>query len=162
MSVKGNIEFMREAIALSRKSARIGEAPFGAEIVKDGKIIARGADRVARKKDPTAHAEIIAIRQAASRLKTHDLSGCEIYTSSEPCQMCLAAIKYANIDRLYYASVAKDLEEAGVLGNHAHSELIKRKWGVEMESENLLRSEAFESLEIYNKTKQEETEKIKE
>ena len=153
---------MREAIALSRKSARIGEAPFGAVIVKDGKIIARGADRVVRKKDPTAHAEIIAIRQAASRLKTHDLSGCEIYTSSEPCQMCLAAIKYANIDRLYYASVAKDLEEAGVLGNHAHSELIKRKWGVEMESENLLRSEAFESLEIYNKTKQEETEKIKE
>ena len=158
MSVKGNIEFMREAIALSRKSARIGEAPFGAVIVKDGKIIARGADRVVRKKDPTAHAEIIAIRQAASRIKNHDLSGCEIYTSSEPCQMCMAAIKYANIDRLYYASIAKDLEEAGVLSNHAHSELVKRKWEVGVEAENILRGEALESLGIYNKNKKEESE----
>ena len=155
MSSKGNIEFMREAIALARKSARIGEAPFGAVIVMDGKIIARGADRVVRKKDPTAHAEIIAIRQAASRLKNHDLSGCEIYTSSEPCQMCLAAIKYANIDRLYYASIAKDLEDAGVLSNHQHSELVKRKWGAEVETENILRGEAFEALEFYKNKKEE-------
>lgn len=160
LSIKNNAEFMREAIALSLKSAKVGEAPFGAVIVKDGKIIARGADRVARKCDPTAHAEIIAIRQASSRLKKHDLSGCEIYTSSEPCQMCMAAIKYANIDRLYYACVAKDLEEVGILACHAHSDLVKQKWTAEMPSENFLREEALESLDIWKQVKQKDLKEL--
>lgn len=158
MSIKSNIEFMREAIALSLKSAKIGEAPFGAVIVKDNKIIARGADRVVRKIDPTAHAEMIAIRQAASRLKKHDLSGCEIYISCEPCQMCLAAIKQANIDKIYYACNTKDLEEAGILSCHVHSALVKKKSEEEIISENILREEALESLEVWKKVKKEENE----
>lgn len=157
MSAKSNAEFMREAIALSLKSAKIGEAPFGAVIVKDDKIIARGADRVKRKIDPTAHAEIIAIRQAASRLKKYDLSGCVIYLSSEPCQMCMAAIKQANIDKIYYACNKKDLEETDVLKRYSHSMLVKNKWFESVKMENILREEALESLEVWQKVTNEES-----
>lgn len=151
MNAKDVEWFMRTAIELSLKSAKTGEAPFGAVIVKDQKIISRGADRVARKIDPTAHAEMIAIRQAASRLKTHDLSGCEIYVSSEPCPMCLAAIKQANIDKIYYACKAKDIEDAGILASHAHSALVKKKAETEIVMHNILREEALKSLEIWRK-----------
>ena len=128
MSTKSDTEFMREAIAISLKCIKIGEAPFGAVIVKDNKIVARGADRVARKIDPTAHAEIIAIRQAASRLKTYDLSGCKIYTSTIPCKMCMEAIKAANIDEVYYACTEEDISTNAVMKRYQHViRFVKKK-----------------------------------
>lgn len=87
--------------------------PFGAVIVKDGKIVGRGHNKVLKKHDPTAHGEIVAIRNACKELKTHDLSGCVLYTSSYPCPMCLSAIIWANIKEVHYGNTAKDAAEIG-------------------------------------------------
>lgn len=101
-------EFMNEAIRLSIENVDRGGGPFGAVIVKDGIIIARGVNDVTKSNDPTAHAEINAIRMAAKELGTFDLSGCEIYTSCEPCPMCLGAIYWAHLDKVYYANTKDD------------------------------------------------------
>ncbi len=101
-------KFMREAIELSSENIDKGGGPFGAVIVKDGKIIAKAANSVTLTNDPTAHAEVNAIRLAAKSLGTFDLSGCEIYTSCEPCPMCLGAIYWAHIDKVYYANTKDD------------------------------------------------------
>jgi tRNA(Arg) A34 adenosine deaminase TadA len=98
-------EFMRKAVALSLENAHSGEGgPFGAVIVKDGKIVGRGKNSVKKNKDPTAHGEVMAIRDAGQNLGSEDLSDCELYTSSEPCPMCDAIIKAANIARVYYSN----------------------------------------------------------
>ena len=97
-------EFMREAIRLASESVRNGGGPFGAVIVKDGKIVAGSSNRVTIDNDPTAHAEVNTIREACRRLGTFDLSGCVIYTSCEPCPMCLGAIYWAHIGRIYYGN----------------------------------------------------------
>ena len=102
-------EFMRAAIAESEREMDNSEGgPFGAVVVKDGKIIGRGNNRVTSDNDPTAHAEVTAIRDACNQLDTFDLKGCEIYTSCEPCPMCLAAIYWSRIDKIYYANTKKD------------------------------------------------------
>ena len=92
---------MRQAIKLSIENVKLGGGPFGAVIAKDGKMISTGVNQVTRSNDPTAHAEIDAIRNATRKLQTFDLSGCEIYTSCEPCPMCLSAIYWAHIDKIY-------------------------------------------------------------
>lgn len=146
------IKFMREAIALSVRSARIGGGPFGAVVVKDGKIIARGENRVVRKTDPTAHAEIIAIRQASSRLHTHDLTGCTIYTSCQPCPMCMSAIYWANIDAVYYAGTSSDAEAAGFRDGYLIEEL-KKDTGMRDKPEThvaSLQDEAQEAFKIWS------------
>ena len=97
-------ELMRKAIELSVLNVSRGGGPFGAVIAKDGEIIATGANRVTSENDPTAHAEINAIRAAAEKLGTFDLAGCEIYSSCEPCPMCLGAIYWAHLDRLFYGN----------------------------------------------------------
>ena len=148
MSTKSDTEFMREAIAISLKCIKIGEAPFGAVIVKDNKIVARGADRVARKIDPTAHAEIIAIRQAASRLKTYVLSGCKIYTSTIPCKMCMEAIKAANIDEVYYACTEEDISTTAVMSRYQHTATIKMKMVSDIKTTNILRQEGVECVNV--------------
>jgi len=105
---------MARAIQLSVDNVLSGEGgPFGAVIVKDGSIVAEGANRVTATNDPTAHAEMIAIRQACSMLGTFELKDCELYTSCEPCPMCLGAIYWARLDRVYYGSVAADAAQAG-------------------------------------------------
>lgn len=102
-------EFMRAAIAESKRGMDENEGgPFGAVIVKNGKIIGRGNNKVTSTNDPTAHAEVTAIRAACTALENFDLSGAEIYTSCEPCPMCLAAIFWARIDKIYYANTKKD------------------------------------------------------
>jgi guanine deaminase len=101
-------DFMREAIRLSIDNIKQGGGPFGAVIVKDGEIIARGANHVVSSNDPTAHAEVTAIREACARLHTYDLSGCEIYSSCEPCPMCLSAIYWAHLSHLYFACTKDD------------------------------------------------------
>lgn len=106
-------EFMSEAVALSQQSIEAGGGPFGAIIVKNGEVIARNYNRVTNNFDPTAHAEVNTIRDACAKLKTWDLSGCEIYTSCEPCPMCLSAIYWAGISKIYYANTHKDADAIG-------------------------------------------------
>ncbi len=101
--------FMRRAIELSRLHMEAGAGgPFGAVVVKDGRILAEGWNRVTSGHDPTAHAEVVAIREACVRLGTFELKGCEIFTSCEPCPMCLAAIYWARLDRIWYANGQAD------------------------------------------------------
>ena len=104
-----DVKFMREAITEAREGirSRHGE-PFGTVIVKDGKIVGRGHNRVLLLHDPTCHGEVAAIRDAGQNLGTHDLSGCELYTTGEPCHMCLCACLWANISRIYYGCTIED------------------------------------------------------
>ncbi|MGC9386524.1 MAG: nucleoside deaminase [Hydrogenovibrio sp.] len=107
-------QFMRRAIALSHDKMQAGcGGPFGAVIARNGNLIAEGYNQVTHAQDPTAHAEITAIRQACTALGTHDLSGCVIYTSCEPCPMCLSAIYWARLDRIYYANTREDAANIG-------------------------------------------------
>jgi guanine deaminase len=106
--------FMARAIALSLENVRTGAGgPFAAVVVKDGEIIAEGANAVTTTNDPTAHAEVVAIREACRKLNSFDLQGCEIYTSCEPCPMCLGAIYWARPARVYFANSAADAAQAG-------------------------------------------------
>ena len=106
-------ELMRRAIALSLDSVRTGGGPFGALIARDGVILAEGSNRVTPDRDPTAHAEIVAIRAACTTLGSFGLQGCEIYTSCEPCPMCLGAIYWARLARIHYAN---DRTDAAAIG----------------------------------------------
>jgi guanine deaminase len=109
-----NQDFLREAIRLSSEKMEAGEGgPFGAVVVRNGEIIGRGWNQVTTTNDPTAHAEIVAIRDACRRLGTFSLAGCEIYSSCEPCPMCLAAIYWARLDCIYYAATCGDATAAG-------------------------------------------------
>ena len=106
--------FLREAIRLSIEKVQAGEGgPFGAVVVKDGQVVGTGCNRVTSTNDPTAHAEVVAIRDACSRLGTFSLAGATIYSSCEPCPMCLAAIYWARLDALYYAATREDAAAAG-------------------------------------------------
>ena len=107
-------EFMEIAIGEARNGFLNGDGgPFGAVIVKDGEVVASGHNQVLKNNDSTCHGEIDAIRKAEQKLQTYDLSGCQIYTTGEPCGMCLAAILWANIDKVYYGCSLKDNEEIG-------------------------------------------------
>ena len=105
--------FLMRAIEIASKSIDSGGGPFGAVIVKSGKLLSEGNNRVVQTTDPTAHAEVLAIREAASVLGTHDLDGCTLYTSCEPCPMCLTAIHWAKIDRVVYGATIEDAAVAG-------------------------------------------------
>ena len=107
-------DFMREAIELARENIKKGGGPFAAIIVKDGKEIARTGNTVTLSNDPTAHAEVNAIREACRKLGTFNLSGCEIYSSCEPCPMCLSAIYWAGISKIYMSASRFDAAEAGL------------------------------------------------
>jgi tRNA(Arg) A34 adenosine deaminase TadA len=111
---KDHRKFMQLAIQLSEQNVDQGKGgPFGAVVVKDGKVIAKSANKVTSSNDPTAHAEVSAIRAACKKLKTFDLSGCVIYTSCEPCPMCLGAIYWARLDKIYYANTKVDAAAIG-------------------------------------------------
>lgn len=116
---------MKEAIKLSLENIKKGGGPFGAVIVKDGEIIATGANHVTRQNDPTAHAEVLAIREAAKKLETFDLSGCAIYSSCEPCPMCLGAIYWAHIDAIYYGNTKQDAKQIGFDDSFIYNEIEK-------------------------------------
>ena len=106
-------DFMRQAIALALENIRTGGGPFAALVVKDGAIVATGANRVTTTSDPTAHAEIVAIREACKKLGSFQLDDCEIYTTCEPCPMCLGAIYWARPARVFFACTASDAAAAG-------------------------------------------------
>ena len=116
-------KLMREAIRLACESVDNGGGPFGAVIVKDGEIVASGSNRVTLDIDPTAHAEVTTIRLACKKLNTFDLSGCTIYTSCEPCPMCLSAIYWAHIGRIFYGGTRKDAADAGFADDFIYEEL---------------------------------------
>ena len=143
------IDFMREAIRLSDENVKNGGGPFGAVIVRDGKIIATGVNRVTANNDPTAHAEVSAIRAAGQKLGTFDLSGCDIYTSCEPCPMCLGAIYWAHLDRMYYACNKDDAADAGFDDSFIYKELDLEASERRLKSENILRSEALKTFEAW-------------
>ena len=143
-------DFMREAIALSIENVKNGGGPFGAVIVKDGKIIARGVNRVTASNDPTAHAEVSAIREAAGKLGRFNLSGCEIYTSCEPCPMCLGAIYWARLDKMYYANTKTDAKDIGFDDSFIYDELELKPADRKLPSETLLRKEAIKAFEMWD------------
>ena len=108
-----NEAFLRRAIELALASVDEGGGPFGALVVRGGRVIAEGSNRVVLGRDPTAHAEVNAIRAAAAALGSHDLAGCELYASAEPCPMCAGAIHWARLERLYFAAGREDAARAG-------------------------------------------------
>lgn len=139
-------ELMHEAIRLSIENVKKGGGPFGAVIACDGKIVATGVNRVTAKNDPTAHAEVSAIRAASRKLKTFDLSGCEIYTSCEPCPMCLGAIYWAHLDKIYYANNKTDAAEIGFDDSFIYDEMALKPSDRQKPSEVLLSNEAIKAF----------------
>jgi tRNA(Arg) A34 adenosine deaminase TadA len=145
-------EFMRRAIALALENVRSGcGGPFAAVVAKDGRIIAEGANCVTATNDPTAHAEIVAIREACRALKHFQLDGCDLYTTCEPCPMCLGAIYWARPARVYYASVAADAADAGFDDGFIYEELQRPPKSRRIPMIQLLRDE---SLAIFSAWKQ--------
>ncbi len=135
---------MREAIRLSRDKMRCGAGgPFGAVIVRKGKIIARGWNRVTSANDPTAHAEITAIRAACRKLKTFQLDGCELYTSCEPCPMCLSAIYWARLKMVFYANTRRDAARIQFDDNFIYGEVSRPVSRRKIPMNQLLRPEAL-------------------
>lgn len=141
-------KFMQEAIALSFRAMRSGAGcPFGAVIVKEGKIVARGMNKVNISNDPTAHAEIVAIREACHHLQLNQLSGCEIYTSCEPCPMCLGAIYWAGLDRVFFANTKHDAANAGFDDQFIYEELKLDPSQRRYDCEQLCRNDALKAFE---------------
>ncbi len=139
-----NPDFMREAIALSRHSILSGQGgPFGAVIVKNGQIIARGHNQVTSTHDPTAHAEVVVIRNACQQLQTFQLQGCELYTSCEPCPMCLGAIYWSRIDCVYFANRQEDAAQVGFDDHFIYQEFNRSLLDRQLPMQECLRSEAL-------------------
>ncbi|MBO4447505.1 MAG: nucleoside deaminase [Bacteroidales bacterium] len=158
IEINGNdCKFMREAIRLANESVANGGGPFGAVIVKDGEIIAGSSNRVTIDNDPTAHAEVNTIRQACRKLNTFDLSGCVIYTSCEPCPMCLGAIYWAGIDRIYYGNNRQDAAKINFDDNFIYEELDKPMSERSIPIIPMLRDEALESFRLWDE-KEDKTE----
>ena len=144
-------ELMRKAIALSIENIQNGGGPFGAVIAnKEGEILATGVNRVTDSCDPTAHAEVSAIRAAAKKLGTFDLKGYDIYTSCEPCPMCLGAIYWAHLDRIYYANTKTDAKNIGFDDSFIYDELALSLDQRKLASEQFLREEAIKAFQIWD------------
>lgn len=141
---------MRIAIRLSEQnvSKALG-GPFGAVIVKDGKVIAKSANKVTLQNDPTAHAEVSAIRLACRKLKTFDLSGCVIYTSCEPCPMCLSAIYWAQIGSIFYANTKKDAANIGFNDSFIYDEIAISKDKRKIAMHQILSGEAKSAFKLW-------------
>ncbi|MEW6519939.1 MAG: nucleoside deaminase [Thermodesulfobacteriota bacterium] len=139
-----NPDFMHEAIRLSREKSLLGEGgPFGAVIVRNGMIIARGWNQVLKQNDPTCHAEMVAIRKACRRLKNYNLAGCAIYVNCEPCPMCLAALYWAGIDKIYFAAGRKDAAALGFVDDFLYEELLRQPQDRKIPMEQAMRSDAL-------------------
>ena len=143
-------ELMRKAIDLSKENVANGGGPFGAVIARDGEIIATGVNRVTSNHDATAHAEVSAIRNACAKLGTHDLSGCEIYSSCEPCPMCLGAIYWAHLDRLYYGNDKHDAANIGFDDSFIYDELDLKPEQRRLKSSRLLSEEALAAFRLWD------------
>ena len=145
---------MKQAILLSKENlSKVSGGPFGAVIVKDGKLISGGSNQVTTHNDPTAHAEIEAIRAACKALNTFSLEGCEIYTSCEPCPMCLSAIYWARIDKIYFANSREDAAELDFDDEFLYREINKENHNRKIPMVQMLREEA---IKVFNDWKHKE------
>lgn len=143
-------DFMRAAAALAEKNVADGTGgPFGAVIVRDGEIIGEGTNRVTSSNDPTAHAEVVAIRQACERLGTYSLEGCEVYTSCEPCPMCLSAIYWARLDRIFYGNTKADAAEIDFDDDFLYTEIPKPIRERAIPTEQMLHEETIKAFEAW-------------
>ena len=149
MTLKNN--FMLRAIELSVNSANNTGGPFGCVIVRDNKIIAEGSNIVTSSNDPTAHAEIVAIRDACQKLNTFNLSGSDLYSSCEPCPMCLSAIYWSHIDNIFYANTRDDAKKINFDDSFIYSEFSKKIEDRKIPIKQILRDEAIKAFELWNK-----------
>jgi tRNA(Arg) A34 adenosine deaminase TadA len=143
-------KLMARAIELSIDSAKTAGGPFGSVVVKDNKIISEGSNKVTSSNDPTAHAEIVAIRNACQELQTFNLSGCEIYTTCEPCPMCLSAIYWSRIDKVYYANTREDAKDINFDDSFIYFEISKKIDERKIKMKQMLRNEALKAFKIWN------------
>jgi tRNA(Arg) A34 adenosine deaminase TadA len=147
MNRQPNLEFLRRAISLATDNVTSGlGGPFAALIARDGKVIAEGVNRVTATNDPTAHGEVTAIRAACKVLETFSLVGCELYTSCEPCPMCLAASHWARLDAVFYAAAAEDAAKAGFDDAYLYEEFRKKPAERSLPARQFLRDEAWASF----------------
>ena len=144
-----NEAFMRKAIELSIENVKNGGGPFGAVIVRGDEIIATGVNRVTANNDPTAHAEVSAIRAACEKLGTFNLEGCEIYTSCEPCPMCLGAIYWAHLNKMYYGNTKHDAAEIGFDDSFIYEEIALTPEHRRLASCRLLGEEALKAFHLW-------------
>ena len=148
---------MKRAIELSIKSVNNGGGPFGSVIVKGDKIIAEGSNKVTSNNDPTAHGEIVAIREACKKLNNFSLNGCELYSTCEPCPMCLSAIYWARIDKIYYANTREDARKIDFDDSLIYTELQKNIDKRKIPMIQMMRNEALKAFEMWDK----KTDKVK-
>ena len=144
--------FMQKAIELSIKNIHNNGGPFGCVIVKNNKIISEGANGVTQNNDPTAHAEIVAIRNACKKLNTFDLSGCELYTSCEPCPMCLSAIYWSHIDIVYYGNSRENAAEIEFDDKFIYDEIKKEINERKIPLKQILKDEAIKAFNLWSQT----------
>tara|TARA_B100001013_G_scaffold310764_1_gene215682 strand:+ start:529 stop:999 length:471 start_codon:yes stop_codon:yes gene_type:complete len=150
-------KFMLKAIELSIKSAETIGGPFGCVIVKENKIISEGSNKVTSTNDPTAHGEIVAIREACLKLNTFNLSGCELYSTCEPCPMCLSAIYWSHIDKIFYANTRDDAKNIDFDDSFIYSEINKKIEDRKIQMIQMHRDEALKAFKIWD----EKVDKIK-
>lgn len=143
-------QFMRKAIKLAEKSVEKGGGPFGAVIVRNGTVIAQGNNCVTLNNDPTAHGEVTAIRKACKKLGTFDLSGCIIYTSCEPCPMCLSAIYWARIETIYYGCTKDDAKDIGFDDSFIYQQISLKPAKRTISAKQILHSEALTSFKMWS------------
>ena len=150
-------KFMEMAIEISIESINKNGGPFGCVIVKDNKIIAKGSNKVTSTNDPTAHGEIVAIREACTKLNNFNLSGSELYSTCEPCPMCLSAIYWAHINKIYYANTREDARKIDFDDSSIYSELQKNIHERKIPMIQMMRNEALKAFELWDK----KTDKVK-
>lgn len=147
----GDAQFMRMAIDLATENVLSGRGgPFGAVIVKEGKVISSGVNQVTATLDPTAHAEVVAIRNACKALGAFELRGCSIYSSCEPCSMCLSAILWSRCDAVYFGGTADDAAKAGFDDSYFYEQVRRSSKDRDLPAENLMRDEALESFKVWS------------
>ena len=139
-------KFMRQAIDLSIENVRNGGGPFGAVIVRNGEVVATGVNNVVPHCDPTAHAEVSAIRKACQKVGDFKLDGCTIYTSCEPCPMCLSAIYWSGIERIFYGNTKQDAEDINFSDKFIYDELALPMTERRVPAVNIMREEALEAF----------------
>ena len=143
-------EFMKKAIELSIENINKGGGPFGSVIVKNNKIISEGSNKVTLTKDPTAHGEIVAIREACKKLNNFSLKGCELYSTCEPCPMCLSAIYWARIDKIYYANTREDARKIDFDDSLIYTELQKNINERKIPMTQMMRDEALKAFKMWS------------
>ena len=151
--MKEKNKFMLKAIELSIKSAETTGGPFGCVIVKDNNIISEGSNKVTSTNDPTAHGEIVAIREACKKLNNFNLNGSELYSTCEPCPMCLSAIYWARISKIYYANTREDAQKIDFDDSFIYSEFEKKVKERKIPMIQMMRNEALKAFELWDKKK---------